>query len=151
LVSRKRLQHDSESSINKKLDELAENIKRLPESRKQLLEEMLEKRLFNSLEASEILGVSLASLRRSLKLGHIKKVYVGRMLRIPAEEIARLLEGEVHFFSTQETASLLKVGRETVVRLIKSGKIKALRITPKGVFKIPKSEIDRITTEGVSD
>ena len=34
--------------------------------------------------------------------------------------------------------------------LIKSGKIEAFRLAKSGPFKIPKSELDRISREGIS-
>lgn len=149
MVSRKRVQHDSKGSINKKLNALAENIKKLSDSRKEVLKELMEKRLYDSIEACDILGISIAALRRAIKLGRVKKVYVGRMLRIPAEEIDRLMQGEETFFTTQEAAKLMKVGRETVVKLINAGKIKAVRLSPKSPFKIPKTEIERIASKGI--
>lgn len=150
MVSRKRIQNDSESGINEKLDKLAENIKKLPDKRKKMLEDLMkEKRLYDSLEACEILGIALPTLRRSIKLGRIKTVYVGRLLRIPSEEIARLMQGEESFLNSEEAGKLLKVTTETVRKLINAGKIKAVRLTATGPFKIPKSEIDRITTEGI--
>ena len=149
MVARKRIQNDEEGSINDKLERLAENIKRLPGGRQKILAELMEKRLYDSTEACEMLGISLASLRRSIKLGRIKTVFVGRLLRIPAEEIDRLMQGEQTFFTTQEAAQLLKIGPSTVTKLINTGKIKAMRLTATGPFKIPKTEIERITSEGI--
>ena len=112
---------------------------------------MKEKRLYDSVEACEILDIALPTLRRSIKLGRIKTVYVGRLLRIPSDEIARLMQGEEGFLDSKEAAKLLKVTTETIRKLINRGKIKAVRLTPTGPFKIPKSEIERITSEGIAD
>ena len=149
MVTRKRIQSSQEGSINDKLDKLAENIKKLPDSRKEVLEKFMEKRLYDCTEACEILGISLAALRRLIKLERVKTIYIGRMLRIPADEIDLLMQGEESYFTTQEVAKLMNVGRETIVRLINSGKIKATRLSTKSPFKIPKTEVERIAKEGV--
>ena len=44
MVARERLQHDTEGSMNKTIDELAENIKKLPDNRKKVLEDLLRER-----------------------------------------------------------------------------------------------------------
>jgi excisionase family DNA binding protein len=150
MVARECLQLDTEGSMSKKLDELAENIKKLPDSRKKILEELMrEKRLFAPLEACDILGIALPTLRRQITLGRIKTTYVGRLLRIPSDEIARIMEGEQAYLDSDEVAKLLSVTKGTVCKMIKRGLIKAVRFTDTGPFRIPKSEIDRISS-GVS-
>lgn len=57
----------------------------------------MKKRPYDTLEASELLGVSPVSIRRAIQQGRIKAVHVGRYLRIPAEEIERLLQGKKAF------------------------------------------------------
>lgn len=149
MESRKRSPRHEDSSINAKLDKLAEDIKNLPGRRKKLLAGMMQKRLYDSKEACEILGISLPSLRRSIKLGRIRTVYVGRFLRIPSEEIERLVQGEEGLLNTEEAAELLNVSTETIRVLIRAGKIQAFRFAESGPYKILKSEVERIATEGI--
>ena len=59
--------------------------------RKKLLEELAKKKLYDSKQACEILQVSLPSLRRAIARGQIKTVYVGKFLRIPPEELEKLV------------------------------------------------------------
>lgn len=150
MESRKRASHSKTGRINAKLDKLAEDIKQLPDRRKKLLEDLMKKRLYDSKEACEILGISLPSLRRAMKLGRIKTVHVGRLLRIPAEEIERLVQGEEGVINVKDAANLLNVRPETVCTWINAGKIKAFRLTNTGPFKLHKSEIERIAKEGIS-
>jgi excisionase family DNA binding protein len=144
MESRKHPSKSKDGSINDKLDKLADDIKKLPGRRKELLADMMKKRLYDSLEACEILGISLPSLRRAIQLGRIKSVHVGRFLRIPAEEIERLVQGEEGLLNTEEAGQLLNVSPATIRALIKSGKIQAFRLADAGPFKLLKSEIERI-------
>jgi excisionase family DNA binding protein len=151
MVARERLQHDTEGSMNKTIDELAENIKKLPDNRKKVLEDLLrEKRLYSALEACELLGIALPTLRRQIELGRIKTTYVGRLLRIPSDEIARIMEGEETYLNSDQVAQVLSITKGTVCKMIKRGLIKATRFTPTGPFRVPKSEIERISSGEVS-
>lgn len=151
MASRKRPPHSKSGSVDKKLDKLASDIKQLPERRKKILDDLMKKRLYDSKEACEILGISLPSLRRTIKLGRIKTVKVGRFLRIPAEEIERIIQGEETLLNVKESASLLNVSPATIRSLIKSGKIDATRFADAGPFKIRKSEIERIASKGIEN
>jgi excisionase family DNA binding protein len=151
LEQRKRPSTFKDGGIEAKLDKLAEDIKQLPNRRKKLLADLMKNRLYDSPEACEILGISLPSLRRAIKLGRIKAVHVGRFLRIPAEEIERLVKGEEGLLSTEEAGELLNVSPSTIRALIKRGKIKAFRMANSGPFKLYKSEIERIATEGIKE
>jgi excisionase family DNA binding protein len=150
MESRKRPSSNEDGSLNEKLDKLAEDIKKLPNRRKELLADLMKKRLYDSVEASELLGISIPSLRRAIKLGRLRAVHVGRFLRIPAEEIQKLLEGEEGLLTTEEAGKLLNVSPLTIRSLINSGKIKACRLSGEGRFKILKSEIERIATGGIT-
>ena len=119
-------------------------------NRTKILEDMATNRLYDSKEAIEILGISLQSLRRAIAIGKIKTVRVGRMLRIPADEIKKLVQGEAALLNVSEAAHILNVGIFTIRTLINTGKIKAFRLANHGPFKIPKSEIERIAKEGES-
>lgn len=50
------------------------------------------------------------------------------------------------FFSVLEFAKILKVSRQTVIKMIKSGRIVALRLTgaKKSPYRIKSSEIERV-------
>jgi excisionase family DNA binding protein len=117
-------------------------------NRTELLEQLSKKRLFNSKEVSELLGISKQTLRRSIAAGKIKTIRVGRFLRIPSEEVERLMRGEKALLSVQEATELLNVSAATIRILIKAGKIQAFRLAGKGPFKIAKSEVERIAREG---
>lgn len=133
----------------KLLDQLAENIKKLPDDRKEVLEQLLrENRLYTIQEASNLLGVAVSTLRRQIRLKRIKTAYIGRLLRIPSEEIVRIMQGEKLFLNSEEVAKLLGVTKATICKMIGRGEIQATRITESGPFKISKSEVIRITKEG---
>ncbi len=149
MESRKRTSHSKTGSLDDKLDQLADDIQKLPDRRKKLLEDLMKKRLYDSKEACEILRISIPSLRRAIKLGRIKTVHVGRLLRIPAEEIDRLVQDEECLFNVKEAADMLNVRPETVCKWINAGKIKAFRLSDTGTFKLHKSEIERIAKEGI--
>lgn len=117
--------------------------------RKQLISDLMKKRLYNSQEACEILCISLQSLRRAIALKKIKTVRIGRFLRITADEIERLLQGEAALLTVAEAAELLNISQGAIRLLIKNGKIKAFRLANKGPWKIAKSDVERIAQEGI--
>lgn len=139
---RKRPPHAKDGSLDKRLDKLADDIKKLPDRRKKLLEDLMKDRLYDSKEACEILGVSLPSLRRSIQLGRIKTVHVGRLLRIPSAEINRLVKGQ-ELLNVKEAADILNVGVAMIRTLIKSGQMEAFRLADAGPFKIPRKEVEK--------
>ena len=67
---------------------------------------------------------------------------VGKFLRIPAEEIERLVQGQ-EALSVKEAAELLNVGPKAIRSLIKDGTIQAFRLADTGPFRIPKEEIEK--------
>jgi excisionase family DNA binding protein len=142
MESRKHSSYAKDGSLEKKLDQLIDDIKKLPNKRQKLLEDLMKDRLYDSKEACEILSISLPSLRRSIKIGRIKTVYVGKYLRIPAHEINRLVKGE-EVLTVEEAASILNVGKIMIRNLIKSGQMEAFRFADKGPFKIPRKEVEK--------
>ena len=153
MEQRKRASNPSEGRLNieKKLDKLAEDIKKLPEKRKAMLEELMQKKLIDLPEACIILGVSLPSLRRAIAIKRIRTVKLGRYLRIPADEIHRLVEESEQTLSVLEAAEVLGIKTTLLRSLLKSGKVKGFRFADAGRFRIPKHEIDRLLSEGVVD
>jgi excisionase family DNA binding protein len=129
-------------------DEKSENfdttVKKLSDKRNQLLEDLTKNRLYDSVEVCKILKISIPSLRRAIKLGRIKTVYVGKFLRITAQELERLI-GSQNTLSVKEAANLLNVGVTAVRNLIKDGSIKALRLADKGPWRIPFEELEKFT------
>lgn len=109
-----------------------------------MLADIAKNRLFSSAEVCEILKISIPSLRRAIKLGRVKTIYVGKFLRIPATEVERLI-GSKDSLSVKEAAELLNVGITAVRKLIKTGKIKALRLADKGPWRIAIEEIEKFT------
>ena len=138
----------------KRTSHLKSNLKRNPEetlSREDIIADLKKNSLYDTKEACQFLGVSTQSLRRSIAIGKIKTVRIGRYLRIPAEEIQKLSRGESTLLNVQEACDLLNLSAHMIRALIKAGKIDAFRLANSGPFKIPKSEIDRISREGIKE
>jgi excisionase family DNA binding protein len=140
MESRKRASHTK--------DNIKKENRRAPE-REKVIAELKQNALYDTKEACELLGISTQSLRRAIAAGKVKTVRLGRFLRIPATEIDRLAKGETALLSAQEAAELLNVSIHMIRTLIKAEKIDAFRLAKSGPFKIPKSEIDRISREGI--
>jgi excisionase family DNA binding protein len=119
-------------------------------NREKVIDDLKKNSLYDTKEACEILDISTQSLRRAISIGKIKTVRLGRYLRIPAEEIQRLTKGESALLNVQEASNLLGLSEHTIRAYIKAGKINAFRLASTGPFKIPKSEIDRISREGIT-
>lgn len=145
----------SESSVKKPmtvqqrqdLTELAKSIEKLPPRRRKVLEELLNKKLLDSKEVCEILGVSLATVRRWLARGEIKSVKVSRFIKFPSEEIFRLVQHQ-EALSVPQVAQILGVGILTIRNMIKRGEINAFRISGTGHYRIARGEIERIIHGG---
>lgn len=142
MESRKRTSH-IESDINKNNEDRSD--------REKIIDQLKKNSLYDSKQACEILGISNQSLRRAIAAGKIKTVRLSRFLRIPAEEIERLAKGETVLLSVQEASDVLHLSIPMIRALIKSGKIDAFRLANSGPFKIPKSEIDRISQQGITN
>lgn len=137
MESRKPTQDNEES-------ERIEQVKKLSEERSQFLADLAKDRLYSSIEVCKILNISIPSLRRAIKLGRVKTIFVGRFLRITAEEVARLI-GSQKTLSVKEAADILNVGVTAVRNLIKEGSIKALRLADKGPWRIAAEELEKFT------
>jgi excisionase family DNA binding protein len=118
--------------------------------RRELIEDIMKNRLYASKEVSTLLDISYQSLRRAIAKGKIKTVRVGHFVRIPAEEVIRLMKGETTLLNVQEAAAMLRVSTATVRALIKAGKIDAFRLADEGPFRIRESEMKRIAQEGIT-
>ena len=121
----------------------------MKKSRQDLLNELSEKRFYDSQEVRTMLGVSLQTVRRAIEAGHIKIVKIGRFVRIPAAEVQRLLAGE-EVLNIEEASKVLGIQMKTIRDLVMAGSIKAMRIAGKGQYRIYKSEIERLMREGVT-
>lgn len=121
---RKHPSHNEDGSIVRKLDKLADDIKKLPEDRQDKLKELISKRAYSTKDAAAQLGISVSTLRRFLRAGVISFFRVGPRIRFQADEIERF--GNV--VNLKQAADILGVHPLTVTRLIKSGKLKAHRI-----------------------
>ena len=132
------------SSSNEKSENFDATVNKLSDKRNQFLEDLAKNRLYTSAEVCKILNISIPSLRRAIKLDRIKTVYVGKFLRITAEEVDRLI-GSQKTLSVKEAAHLLNVGVTAVRNLIKEESIKALRLADKGPWRIPFEEIEKFT------
>ena len=109
----------------------------------------MKKRLYDSKEACKIFGVSLQTLRTAIRIGKIKTVYIGRFLRIPSEEIERLIGHDNELLTVKEAAAILSISQEAIRTLARAEKIKAFRLAADfGPFKVLKSDIERIAKEG---
>jgi excisionase family DNA binding protein len=137
MESRKPTQGNEES-------ERIEQVKKLSEDRSLFLEDLAKNRLYSSVEVCKILNISVPSLRRAIKLGRVKTIFVGKFLRITAEEVNRLI-GSQKTLSVKEAAEILNVGVYMVRNLIKEGSIKAVRLADKGPWRIAVEEIEKIT------
>ena len=89
---------DEESRLKKRLDKLAEDIKKLPLDRISKLEKLvksMDKKVVGLREAAEILDVSVDTIRRSIKAGSIKAFQINKSgnWKITIEEIERFLRG----------------------------------------------------------
>ena len=137
MESRKPTQSNEES-------ERIEQVKKLSEERNQFLEDLAKNRLYSSAEVCKILNISIPSLRRAIKLGRVKTIYVGKFLRITAEEVNKLI-GSQKTLNVKEAANLLNVGVTAVRKLIKTGTIKAVRLADKGPWRVAVEEIEKFT------
>lgn len=119
-------------------------------TRAQLIEHLKKNRLFSLQEVAIMLNVTVQTLRRAVNAGKIKTIHIARFVRIPTEEVERLLKGNKTVLTVKEASELLNVSAAAIRMLINAGKIQAFRLADKGTFKIAKSEIERIVREGTS-
>jgi excisionase family DNA binding protein len=125
MESRKRAPHHEDGSIKKKLDKLAEDIKKLPHERKDKLKEVISQQAYSPKDAAMMLGISLSTIRRLMTCGEIKFFRIGnKRIRIASDEIERFKNS----VTLGDAAKMLGVHGLTIRRLIKSGKLRATRI-----------------------
>jgi len=91
--------NDENSSIKKRLDKLAEDIKTLPPDRIKQLEKLvksMEKKVLTIKEAAEMLNVHADTIRRAIKSGSLKAFQLNKAgnWRIPIEELERFMRGD---------------------------------------------------------
>jgi len=124
------------------------------ERRTQLIKELSTKRLFNANEVADILDVSLSTVRRMLDVGAITAIPIGETtIRFRAAEIERILghsDKRVDFLSLGEVAKLLNVSIAHVRRLVLKGLIKSIKLHETSKYRVEKSEVERILSEGIS-
>jgi excisionase family DNA binding protein len=89
---------DENRSIEKRLDKLSEDIKKLPPERIEELEKFVHsigKKVLSIKEAAEMLDVSVDTIRRAIKSGALKAFQLNRAgnYRISIEEIERFMRG----------------------------------------------------------
>jgi excisionase family DNA binding protein len=124
MESRKRTPHNENGGIKQKLDKLADDIKKLPEERRDKLKDLIEKRAYSTQDAAKQLGISVSTLRRFIRSGVIAYFRIGKRIRFSADEIARF--GNV--VNLKEAANILGVHPLTVRLLIVNGKLPAHKI-----------------------
>ena len=90
---------DENSRLKKKLDKLAEDIKKLPLERVDQLEKLvhsLGKKVVSLKEAAEILDVSIDTVRRAIKSGALRAFQINEAgnWKITIEELEKFMRGE---------------------------------------------------------
>jgi excisionase family DNA binding protein len=117
-------------------------------TRAQFLETLTQHRLYDAKEVCALLHISLPSLRRAIKRGDIKPMYVGRLLRIPSQEVERLCNAN-SMLSVKEVADILHVGVFMIRMLIRSGELSALRLAKNGPWRIAQQELESYLSRSV--
>ena len=56
--------------------------------------EKLERRTYTVEEAAQILGISRSSAYEAARKGEIPTIRIGKLIRVPADQLDRLLNGE---------------------------------------------------------
>ena len=138
MAPRKRTPHNENSSVKKKLDKLADDVKNLPPERQDKLKIILSKKAYSTENAVSFLGISMSTLRRLMHSGFIKFFRVGSRIRIASDEIERFR----NTVTLKEAADILGVHTLTIRRLIKRGKLKAFRIGRP--YRIAIADIEQI-------
>lgn len=138
MAQRKRTPNNENGSVEKKLDKLADDIKKLPKTRQDQLKDLLGKRAYSPQDAVSMLGISMSTLRRLMHSGVIKFFRIGRRLRIAYDEIERFR----NTVNLEEAAKILGVHPQTIRRMIVSGKLPAFRIGRP--YRIAVADIEKI-------
>lgn len=125
MESRKCPPHPKDGGVKKKLDKLAEDIKKLPQDRKDLLKKSIERKAYSTREAADMLGIAYTTLRRLMMSGEIKYIKItSRCIRISADEIERFR----NFVTMKKAAKMMGIADLTVRKLVDAGRLKAFRI-----------------------
>lgn len=145
MEQRKRPPHD-EGRIAKKLDKLADDIKKLSPERKEVLQEAITQRAYSPKDAAVLLGISLMTVRRLMASGKLKFFRIGtKRIRISADEI----EPYTNTVNLCDAAKILGVHDLTIRRLIKSGRLRAIRLGH--FYRIANADIEHIMEGGLEE
>jgi len=90
---------EEDRSIKRRLDKLAEDIRKLPPDRIEQLEKLITsmgKKVVSIKEAAEILDCSVDTIRRAIKAGALKAVQLNKAgnWKITTEELDRFMRGD---------------------------------------------------------
>ena len=143
MEQRKRPSSTKNGGIKKKLDKLADDIKKLPPDRQDKLKNLIGKRAYSSKDAAAILGISYSTIRRLMHAGVIKFFRIGPRIRVSSDEVERFQ----NTVNLKEAADILGVHALTIRRLIKSGKLPAFRIGRP--YRIAIADIEKIMEGGL--
>lgn len=100
---------------------------------------------FNQLQLAQILYINRVYVARLIRERKIRATKVGRAYKIRTSDIESFLGttvGDQKFYTIYNVASLLKIHRTTVARLIHENKLKTVRIGR--FFIIPEKEIKKL-------
>ena len=104
---------------------------------------MIEKRLYTIAELAKLMKSGQKTINRAISRGDIKIVKIGRLVRIPTEEVKKLTS-ESKILTSEEAAKMLNLSPLGIRNLVKSGQINAVRLSPqKGRLRIPLEEIEK--------
>ncbi len=89
---------DENGRLKKKLDRLAEDIKKLPPERIDQLEKFvhsMDKKVVSLKEVATMLDVSVDTIRRAIKSGELKAFQINKSgnWKVSIEEVERFIEG----------------------------------------------------------
>jgi len=144
MESRLTPQDNTKGRIAKKLDKLAEDIKKLPKHRLKSLKEHMEKDSYSLTEFAKKLGVHYQTIQRAVLSGKLKSFKIGgKTIRIPRKELDKYVDGK-RAYSVAEVAKKFGVIPVTIRRHIAKGQIKAFRLTDEGQWFIDEAELQRI-------
>lgn len=116
--------------------------------RKKILDEMIDQRLYSIEEVTILFDISAQSLRRAIANKRINTVRIGRCIRFRSDDLKKISEGNNLFLNSKEASQILNIPLLTLRNHLKNGVVKGIRFADKGEWRIPKSEIDRLTQEG---
>jgi len=101
----------------------------------------------NQRQIAERLQINRVYVARLIKEGKISGQKVGRSYKIRSEDLEKFLKTKItqKFYTIYNVASLLKIHRTTVSRLIHQGDLKAVKIGR--FFIIPENEIKKLINQ----